>query len=73
MLGVLLGTRFGNQFRLRLVMPGVQDTTSGIVTCITGTGYLVRTISESVRTGTYSVQTGTGNLYQYRLVHTGTY
>jgi hypothetical protein len=39
------------------------DWSSGIVTCITGTGYIVRTSSEAVRTGTYSVQTGTGNLY----------
>ncbi len=35
--------------------------TSGIVRRITGTGYLVCTGSEQVRTGTYRVQTGTGN------------
>ncbi len=35
---------------------------SGIVNRITGIGYLVRTSSESVRTGMYWVQTGTGNV-----------
>ncbi len=35
---------------------------SGIVNRITGIGYLVRTGSELVRTSTYSVQSGTGNV-----------
>ncbi len=39
-----------------------ERQSSGIVTCITGTGYLVCTCPEAVRTSTYSVQTGTENL-----------
>ena len=76
----LLATVPGMHVWLVQVVPGDSGgkklcwlQTSGIVTCITGTGYLVRTSSESVRTSTYSVQTGTGNLYQYRQVHTSTY
>ena len=37
-------------------------TTSGIVNSGTGSGYLVRTDNDTVRTGTYLVQTGTGNV-----------
>jgi hypothetical protein len=40
----------------------VEIETSGIVNRITGIGYLERTGSEPVRTGTYRVQTGTGNV-----------
>ncbi len=36
-------------------------------------GYLVYTGLELVRTGTYQVQTGTGNEKEYRAVHTSTY
>ncbi len=50
----------------RLEGPGLGGLmmmiTSGIVNRITGIGYLVRTGSEPVRTSTYQVQTGTGNV-----------
>ncbi len=57
---LLVGTRYRASESVR-----TSQSSSGIVTCITGTGYLVRTGSESVRhgTGTYRVQTGTGNVY----------
>ncbi len=50
-----------------------RNRTSGIVRRITGTGYLVRTGSEAVRTSTYREQTGTENEKGYRQVHTSTY
>ncbi len=45
---------------VHMILPDLVP--SGIVNSGTGSGYLVRTDNVTVRTGTYLVQTGTGNV-----------